>query len=113
MATLEEDFILKLSIKFSLSARLAGLFHLTKNRLITILNLSAATESSYLTSPAQTRCHLLANQHFFPLWLAGEMPGLLHTTSALCDNSLSWFHFSFLTTVNAGDTLVIHLRESD
>lgn len=23
------------------------------------------------------------------------MPGLLHTTSALCDNSLSWFHFSF------------------
>ncbi len=105
--------MLKLSIKLPSSAQLAALIHLTMSRLVTILNLSVVTESSYLASPGQTRCQLLANQHFFPLRIAGGMPGLLHTTSALCDNSLSWFHFSFLTTVNAGDTLVIHLRESD
>lgn len=103
----------KLSIKCSLSARLSAPIHLTENRLITILNLSVVTESSYLSSPGQTTCQLLANQHLFPLRIAGGMPELQHTTSALCDNSLSCFHFSFLTTVNAGDTLVIHLRESD
>lgn len=113
MVIVGKNFILKLSTKFSSSARLAVLIHPTKNRLITILNLSVVTESSYLTSADQTRCQLLANQHFFPLRIAGGMPGLLHSTAALCDNSLSRFHFSFLTTVNAGDTLVIHLRESD
>lgn len=54
---------LNLSIKFSSSARLA--IPLTKNSLITILNLWVVTGSSYLTSPGRTRYHLLANQHFF------------------------------------------------
>lgn len=63
MATLEQVY--KLSIKWCLSARLALLIQLTKNWLVTILNLSVVTGSSYLTSPGRTRYHLLANQHFF------------------------------------------------
>jgi len=93
----------------------SALVHLTKSRRVTILNLSAVAESSYLTPPAgkqDASCEPI-NISFQRRIAGGGGGTALQTTSALCDSGLSWFHFGFLTTVNAGDTLVIHLRESD